>query len=163
MLDFCCVLFCSVSPQDNCSGHHLTVKAGSTAAAICVIRAKPPAGAQLASIGKVGASVLVQTNDDNDHILTITWPNVNGKTSRRTCFSAANKYKEIDICVNMTILCSDLAAPMNGSIEVTYPNRLDSKAEYVCDNGYYLDGPTGRHCISKTALWSGKTPVCVGT
>ena len=57
--------------------------------------------------------------------------------------------------------CGALPLVQNGHT-VTSGIVFQSVASYLCDNGYYLDGPMNRTCESN-ATWSGDEPVCKGS
>ena len=58
-----------------------------------------------------------------------------------------------------TTACSDLAAPLYGSVTVD-GTTTGSTASYSCDDGYELVGDVMRVCMSDSE-WSGTPPVCL--
>ena len=57
-------------------------------------------------------------------------------------------------------LCEELAAPMNGSVNVP-AREIGSVATYSCDNGFSIDCDPQRTCQADLQ-WSGEAPTCLG-
>lgn len=57
-------------------------------------------------------------------------------------------------------LCEELAAPMNGSVNVS-AREIGSVAMYSCDNRFIIDGDPQRTCQADLQ-WSGEVPTCLG-
>jgi len=58
--------------------------------------------------------------------------------------------------------CPNLSHPEHGEVQYDYGNNkrdIDSKAVYICEVGYQLNGNKHRICIAGTS-WSGSTPTC---
>ena len=58
-------------------------------------------------------------------------------------------------------LCEELAAPMNGSVNVQ-GREIGSVATYSCDNGFIIDCDLQRTCQADLR-WSGEAPTCLGS
>ena len=55
--------------------------------------------------------------------------------------------------------CPDLAKPMNGKVNAK-KLKIDSRAEYECNDGYILTGGDRvRKCLAGGS-WSGRAPFC---
>ena len=55
--------------------------------------------------------------------------------------------------------CMGLAAPTNGSVDMSGGTTFGETATYSCDSGYSLSGSTTRMCDA-TGSWSGSAPTC---
>ena len=56
------------------------------------------------------------------------------------------------------ISCPDLDHPQYGSVKIIGKN-VGGKAEYKCNNGYKLHGPSQRKCLYR-GVWGGRIPTC---
>ena len=80
----------------------------------------------------------------------------------RTCRENGNWDGEEPMCIFVpSIVCSDLEAPIDGSLFVT-SNNLDGIAQYSCDTGFRLVGSSVRLC-QVSEEWSGTSPTCERT
>lgn len=59
---------------------------------------------------------------------------------------------------SIAITCPDLENQPNGSVYVT-GDTPGSRANYQCDAGFILVGPTSRQC-QPNGTWTGETPSC---
>lgn len=65
----------------------------------------------------------------------------------------------MEYCVSSAVVnCSDLAAPTNGSVELTAAT-FGATAVYTCDEGFNIDGTDTRTCHAN-GQWSGSPPTC---
>ena len=69
--------------------------------------------------------------------------------------------------IQTVIMCSELTAPDNGTIEYNTTSQLlgvGTTATYSCDPGYVLVGETTRTCedtnTAANGTWSGVDPTC---
>ena len=54
--------------------------------------------------------------------------------------------------------CGPLSNPVNGKVAFT-KTTVSSVANYSCDSGFNLTGPSSRMC-EVNAFWSGGAPIC---
>ena len=57
-----------------------------------------------------------------------------------------------------SLACNSLTSPINGKVSVS-STTVDSVANYICDEGFLLEGSSYRKC-TKENVWSGTAPVC---
>lgn len=66
-----------------------------------------------------------------------------------------------DSILPTVILCDELSDPENG--RVTLSGRTpNSVANYSCNEGFVLVGPSSRRVCEDTGLWTGAEPECIG-
>jgi len=61
---------------------------------------------------------------------------------------------------SLTAIQCSISRTLENGMVIAPSNGYGSVAEYKCNDGYTLMGPSTRECLI-TGTWSGYTPVCV--
>ena len=143
----------------RCRPKAIIARVKSDVTVACSILSQPSAAISLSTAGDVAprgkyVSIFEQR-------LYLNWKSFKRQGSdEQTCITAANKYNKVTHCIKKIFLCESLQAPINGYVDIQESKTSKSVAYFRCQDGYYMKGHRTLRCLTKTAEWSGKVPVC---